>query len=74
MWKKVFSYSKTGSAPVWLGRTNYGNTFHLVNLREEMDWVENMKNKKNAYQTPKTLNIPNRRMQVCSSKQIELIR
>ena len=33
-----------------------------------MDWVENMKNKKNAYRTPKTLNIPNRRMRVRSSK------
>ena len=36
MRKNVFSYSKTGPAPVWLDSENYSSTFYLVNLSKEI--------------------------------------
>ena len=34
--KNVFSYSKNGTAPVWLDSENYSSTFYLVTLSEEI--------------------------------------
>ena len=36
MRKNVFSYGKTGTAPVWLDSENYSSTFYLVILGEEI--------------------------------------
>ena len=35
--KNVFSYSKNGTAPVWLDIENYSSTFYLVIFSEEVD-------------------------------------
>ena len=37
MCKNVCSYSKAGSAPVWLDVKNYSSTFHLVTLSDKID-------------------------------------
>ena len=37
MRQNVFSYSKTGSAPVWPDIKNYSSTFHLVTLSDKID-------------------------------------
>ena len=49
MRKSVCSYSKTGSAPVWLDRENYSSTFYLVTLSEEIDFGWKYGEQKNAY-------------------------
>ena len=36
MRKNMFSYSKTGPAPVWLDSENYSSTFCLVTLGKEI--------------------------------------
>ena len=33
---EVFSYIKTGPAPVWLNSENYSKTFYLATLSEEI--------------------------------------
>ena len=53
MRKNVFSYSKTGPAPVWIDSENYSNTFNLVSLSQEIDFGRNMGEQKNAYWFPK---------------------
>ena len=49
MRKSVCSYSKTGSAPVWLDSENYSSTFYLVTLSEEIDFGWKYGEQKNAY-------------------------
>ena len=53
MHKKLFSYSKSGPAPVWLDSENYSSTFYLVILSEEIDCGRKNGEQKNAYWTPK---------------------
>ena len=53
MRKNVFSYSKTGPAPVWIDSENYSSTFNLVSLSQEIDFGRNMREQKNAYWFPK---------------------
>ena len=53
MRKNVFSYSKTGPAPVWIDSENYSSTFNLVSLSQEIDFGRNMGEQKNAYWSPK---------------------
>ena len=48
MCKNVFSYSKTGPAPVWLVSENYSSTSYLVSLNQEIDFVGNIGEQKNA--------------------------
>ena len=35
--KEMFSYIKTGTAPVWLDSENYSSTLYLVPLSKEID-------------------------------------
>ena len=53
MHKKLFSYSKSGPAPVWLDSENYSSTFYLVILSEKIDCGRKNGEQKNAYWTPK---------------------
>ena len=53
MHEKVFSYSKTGSIPIWLGSKNYSSTLYLVILNEEIYHGKKYGEQKNAYWTPK---------------------
>ena len=53
MLKNEFSCCKTGPAPVWLDGENYSSTFHLVTLREEIDFGRKYEEQKNAYWSPK---------------------
>ena len=51
--ENVFSYSKTGSAPVWLDSENYSSSFCLVvNLGEEIECGRKYEEQKKAYWTP----------------------
>ena len=59
MCKTVFSYSKTGPAPVWLDSENYNSTFYLVTLGEEIDCGRKMWNKRIHTETPKNHDIQN---------------
>ena len=43
---------KTGPASVWLNSENYGSTFCLVTLSEEIDCGRKNGEQKNAYWTP----------------------
>ena len=52
MHKNVFSYSKTGCAPLWLGSENYSSIFYLVTISEEIDCGAKYGEQKNAYWTP----------------------
>ena len=53
MHKNVFSYSKTGPAPLWQGSQNYSSTFYLVTLSKENDCGRKYGEHKNASWTPK---------------------
>ena len=50
---KIFSYTKTNPAPVWLDYENYGCTFYLVTLSEETDCGRKNGEQNNAYWTSK---------------------
>ena len=52
MHEKVFSYSKTGPIPNWLGSKNYSSTLYLVILNEEIYHDKKYGEQKNAYWTP----------------------
>ena len=62
MHKNVFSYSKTGSAPVSLDIKNYSSTFRLVTLSDKIDCGKKYEEQKNIYKTQKSHNNRNRRM------------
>ena len=62
MQKNVFSYSKTGSAPVSLDIKNYSSTFRLVTLSDKIDCGKKYEEQKNIYKTPKNRNNRKRRM------------
>ena len=62
MHKNVFSYSKTGSAPVSLDIKNYSSTFRLVTLSDKIDCGKKYEEQKNIYKTPKNRNNRKRRM------------
>ena len=62
MHKNVFSYSKTGSAPVSLDIKNYSSTFRLVTLSDKIDCGKKYEEQKNIYKTPKNHNNRKRRM------------
>ena len=51
--KNVFSFSKTGIAPVWIDSKNYSSTFYLVALSEEINFGKKYGEEKNAYWSPK---------------------
>ena len=53
MRRNVFSYSKTGPAPVWRDSENYSSSFYLVTLSEEIDFDRKYWEQKNAYWSPK---------------------
>ena len=62
MHKNVFSYSKTGSAPVSLDIKNYSSTFRLVTLSDKIDCGKKYEEQKNIYKTQKSRNNRKRRM------------
>ena len=48
MWKTALSYSKTGTAPVWLNSKNYSSSFYLVTSSKEIDFGRKYGEQKNA--------------------------
>ena len=62
MHKNVFSYSKTGSAPVSLDIKNYSSTFRLVTLSDKIDCGKKYEEQKIIYKTQKNRNNRKRRM------------
>ena len=53
MRRNVFSYSKTGPAPVWRDSKKYSSTFYLVTLSKEIDFDRKYGEQNNGYWLPK---------------------
>ena len=48
MCKTALSYSKTGTAPVWLDSKHYSSSFYLVTSSKEIDFGRKYGEQKNA--------------------------
>lgn len=55
MLKKVFLFSKTVRAPVWIDSKNCSSNFYFVTLSVKSDWSRKNGERKHAYWTPQKL-------------------